>query len=97
MLRICSLNVPVLHEILLVPVLIYGSETMLWKEKERSRIKAVQMDNLRCFLGTRRMDRLPNARISELRGMTKGLKKVFSGGLAMWSEWRVTGFLRESM
>ena len=37
----------VLHETLLIPVLTYGSETMLWKEKERSMIKAVQMDNLR--------------------------------------------------
>ena len=26
----------VLHETLLVPVLMYGSETMIWKEKERS-------------------------------------------------------------
>ena len=31
----------VLHERLLVPVLMYGSKTMLWKEKERSRIRAV--------------------------------------------------------
>ena len=33
----------ILHEnkILLVPVLMYGSETMLQKEKERSRIRAV--------------------------------------------------------
>ena len=30
----------VLHETLLVPVLMYGSETMLWKKK-RSRIRAV--------------------------------------------------------
>ena len=37
----------VLHETLLVPVLMYGSETMLWKEKERCRVRAVQMDNLR--------------------------------------------------
>ena len=37
----------VLHETLLVPVLMYDSETMLWKEKERSRIRGVQMDNLR--------------------------------------------------
>ena len=27
----------VLHKTLLVPVLMYGGETMLWKEKERSR------------------------------------------------------------
>ena len=36
----------VLHETLLVPVLMYGSETMFCKEEERSRIRAVQMDNV---------------------------------------------------
>ena len=51
----------VLHETLLVPVLMYGSETILWKEKERSRIRAVQMDNLRGLPSIRRMDRVPNA------------------------------------
>ena len=40
------------HETLVVPVLMYGIETILWK-KERSRIRAVQMDNLRGLLGTR--------------------------------------------
>ena len=30
----------VLHETMLVPVLMYGSETMLWKEKERYKVKA---------------------------------------------------------
>ena len=46
MLQICSFSELVLHETLLVPVLICGSQTMLWKE-ERSRIRAVQMENLR--------------------------------------------------
>ena len=46
----------VLHETLLVPLLMYGSETILWKEKERSRARTVQMDNLRGLLGIRRMD-----------------------------------------
>ena len=46
----------VLHETLLVPVLMYGSETMLWREKERSRVKDVQMDNLRGLLGNRMDD-----------------------------------------
>ena len=36
----------VLHELLFVPVLMYGSETMMRKEI-RFRIRAVQMDNLR--------------------------------------------------
>ena len=36
----------VLHESLLVLVLMHGSETLIWKEKERFRIRAVQMDKL---------------------------------------------------
>ena len=53
---ISSWSVLVLHETLLVTVLMYGSKTMLWKEKERSRIRGVQMDNLRGLLGIKRMD-----------------------------------------
>ena len=34
-----------------VTVLMYSSKTMLWKEKQRSRVRAVQMDNLRGLLG----------------------------------------------
>ena len=43
----------------------YGSET----EKERSRVRAVQIDNFRELMGIRRMDRVPNDRIRELCGM----------------------------
>ena len=46
----------------LMPVLLYGSETMVWRDNERSRIRAVQIDNLRGLLGIRRMDRVLNAR-----------------------------------
>ena len=42
-----------LHKLLLVPVLMYGSETMIWKE-ERSNIRDVKMGNLRGFPGIRR-------------------------------------------
>ena len=65
MLGICSFSVLVLHATLLVPVLTYGSETMLWK-KESSRIRAVQMDNLTGLLDIRKMDRVPNAWIRQL-------------------------------
>ena len=47
MLEVCSL-----HESLLMPVLRYGSEKMIWRE-EKSRIWAVQMDNIRGLLGIR--------------------------------------------
>ena len=36
-----------LHEALFVLALLYGIEIMIWKKKERSRIGAVQMDNLK--------------------------------------------------
>ena len=53
MLEICSFSGLLLHETLLVPVLMYVSERLLWKEKERSRIRVVQIDNLK---GIRRVD-----------------------------------------
>ena len=59
----------VLHETLLVFGLMYGSETMLWKEKEIFRIRAVQMENLRRLLGITRTDRVPNPWIRELCGV----------------------------
>ena len=56
----------------------YGSETMLWKKEEISRIKAVQMDNLRGLLGIRMMDRVPNARVK------KGLDERIDEGVLRW-------------
>ena len=59
----------------------YGSQTMLWQEKERSRVRAVQMDSIRGLLGIRRMDRVPNGRIRELCGVRKGLDERIDEGL----------------
>ena len=70
MVGICILNMLVLDEILLVLILTYGS---VMEEEERSRIRAVQMDNLRGLLGIKRMDRVPSAQIRELCGVTKGV------------------------
>ena len=83
MLGISSFSVLVLHETLHVPLLMYGSETMLWREKKRSRVRAVQMDNLRGLLGIRRMDRLPNARIRELRIVRKDLDERIDEGVSV--------------
>ena len=78
----------VLHETLLMPVLIYGSETLIWKEKESSRIKAVQIDNLRSLPGIKRMFTVSNAWIRELctvtKGVVEGIMKMFSGGSTIW-------------
>ena len=61
-----------------------GSERDTEKEeKERSRIRAVQMDNLRGVLGVRRMDRVPNARIRELCRVAKVVEeRIEESGLA---------------
>ena len=75
MLGICSLS---------VPVLIYGSKTMLWREKERSGVGAVQIDNLRGLLGIRRMDRVLNAWIGELCRVRKSLDKRHDEGILRW-------------
>ena len=73
----------VLHGTLLAPVLMYGSETRFWKEKERSRTRAVQMDNLGDLLGIRRMGRIPNAWIRELCRV-KGVDQRINKGVLWW-------------
>ena len=60
----------------------------LWREKERFRVRAVQMDTLRRWLGIRRMDRIPNTRIRELSGVKKGLDERIDEGLAIRRGWR---------
>ena len=61
----------VIYEGLLELVLLYFSERMIGREKERSRIRAVQMSRIRGLLGIRRMDRIPNAWIREFCGVEK--------------------------
>ena len=53
-------------------------------EKERSRVRAVQIDNLRGLLGIRRMDRVPNGRVWELCGVKKGLDERIDVGVLWW-------------
>ena len=43
------------------------------EEKERSRIMVVPLENFRGLLGIKRMNKIPNALISEFRGMAKGM------------------------
>ena len=74
----------ILHETLLVPVLTYGSKTMLWKEKKRSRIRAAQINDFRGLLGIRRIDRISNAQIMELCGVTKGINERINEGVLRW-------------
>ena len=42
-------------------VLMYESETMVYRGKERSKINDLQMDKLRNLMGIRRIDGIANA------------------------------------
>ena len=48
-----------------------GSCSHVWREKERSRIKAVQVDDPRGLVGVRRMGEAPNAPRRKLNPSTK--------------------------
>ena len=69
---------------------------MIWREKERSRIRVVQMDNLRGLLGIRRINKFRNARLRQFCRVMKGVDEKIDG-LAIWRGWRTTGLLRGSM
>ena len=78
------MSVLVLHETSLVPVLRYGSKTMLWKGKKSSSVRGVQIGNLRGLLSIRRMDRILNAWIRELCRVKKGIDKRIDEVVLHW-------------
>ena len=47
-------------------------------------IRAIKMDNLRDLLGIRRVDKVPNARIRKLCGVTKGVDEMIDEGVLRW-------------
>ena len=52
--------ITVLSKSLLVHSLLYGNEVMVWKQKYRSKVQTVEMDNLRGMLGVRGIDKMRN-------------------------------------
>ena len=56
----------VMHDRLFVPVILHGSNTVLWKDKERYMIRATEVGNLKNLLGLRKIDRMPNTRVSDV-------------------------------
>ena len=65
-------------------VLMYGSESMIWKEEERSRIRAVQMGKIRSLLCIKRMYRVRNAWIMELCGMAERVDERIEEDVLHW-------------
>src|SRR5678816_4185262 len=69
---------------MLLPVLLYGSETIFWNKKYRSKVQCVQMDNLRSMLGVRRINKMRNERIRELCGGKKGVNERINESMLKW-------------
>src|SRR5678816_3422023 len=69
---------------MLLPVLLYSSETMVWNKKYRSKVQSVQMDNLRGMLGVRRIDKMRNESIRELCGVKKGVNERINENMLRW-------------
>src|SRR5678815_3865859 len=74
----------VLHEGMLLPVLLYSSETMVWNKKYRSKVQCVQIDNLRGVLGVRRIDKVRNELIREWCGVKKGVNERINESMLRW-------------
>ena len=75
MLGVCSLSVLGSCMSFCLCLFLCMAETMIWKEEEKSRIRVVQMDKIRSFLGIRIMDRVPNTRIREFCLVAKSVDK----------------------
>ena len=88
------IGVFILNEDLLVPTLMYGIETMVWREKERSRISAGQIDNLRGILSIRSTHIMPNPQVKELCGMKKVMDKSVLWGFGHLEEWGIVKLLK---
>ncbi|GBP82570.1 hypothetical protein EVAR_87816_1 [Eumeta japonica] len=50
-----------MHNAVLIPTLMYGSESWVWQKKNESRINAVEMRSLRSMCGVSRKDRCRNS------------------------------------
>ena len=74
----------ILHESMLSPVLLYGSESMVWDKSYRSKVQAVQMDNLRSVLGVRRIDKIRNEFIRSTCGVQKGINERINESMLRW-------------
>ena len=67
-----------------MPVLLKGSVILIWGENERPMIKTLHMDNLIDLLSITRMDRVPNAGIRELCGVSKGVDERIDETIFLW-------------
>ncbi|CAG9109123.1 unnamed protein product [Plutella xylostella] len=72
------------HNAMLVPTLMYGSESWVWQKKHESRLNAVEMRSLRSMLGVTLNDRLRNSFIREKCGLKEDVVTRVEKGMLRW-------------
>ena len=73
-----------LYKALILPIAIYGSESLTLREQEIRALSVFEMKCLRHILGVTMNDRLSNAHIRETLGMTKTIEDVVSERKLQW-------------
>ena len=72
------------HRGVLVPTLMYGSESWVWQKKHESRINAVEMRALRSMEGVTLKDKLRNSVIRERAGVKEDVVTRIEKGMLSW-------------
>ncbi|KAI5635653.1 reverse transcriptase (RNA-dependent DNA polymerase) domain-containing protein [Phthorimaea operculella] len=72
------------HRGVLVPTLMYGSESWVWQKKHESRINAVEMRALRSMIGVKLSDKIRNSVIRERCGIKEDVVTGIEKGMLRW-------------
>ena len=72
------------HEGVLVPTLMYGSESWVWQKKHESRINAVEMRALRSMLEVKLSDRIRNSEIRKRCGLKEDVVTKIEKSMLRW-------------
>lgn len=73
-----------IHNGVLVPTLMYGSESWVWQKKNESRINAVEMRSLRKICGVKLSDRVSNEVIRKRCGLKDDIVTRIEKGMLRW-------------
>ncbi|XP_063542355.1 uncharacterized protein LOC134750982 [Cydia strobilella] len=72
------------HRGVLVPTLMYGSESWVWQKRHQSQVNAVEMRALRSVCGVRLQDRIRNSVIREKCGLSEDVVTKIEKGMLRW-------------
>ncbi|GBP79061.1 hypothetical protein EVAR_58729_1 [Eumeta japonica] len=75
---------PAIHNGVLIPTLMYGSESWVWQKKNKSRINAVEMRSLRSTCGVFRKDKCRKGDVRERCVLKEDAVTTVEKGMLRW-------------